>query len=258
MYTIKKTYLTYLSWKVEAFIFLPKKLSNSNTLAIFTHGYTSHKGSLISWGHKLANASIPALIFDLPGHYLGSFNEVESFEEFECHAHELFLAAYQQFSKICPELSNISAMTTILGGHSLGALLALKALGMHEFSQCSKLGIAVGYGLQDDYKSHTLEGPFFKDVLTTRSQLVSQELSPEKLFPWVAKSKQDLEILGHDIFLITGKDDYVVGTNGLNNIKKLLEKDNRITTIVPPHLPHHQPELAATHIRSLLKKTNLI
>ena len=99
MYTIKKTLIRYRSWSVQAFLFLPKALKETNTLAIFTHGYTSHKGSLISWGDKLAKASIPTLIFDLPGHYLGSFNEVDDFDEFRMHSHELFHIAYLEFSK---------------------------------------------------------------------------------------------------------------------------------------------------------------
>ena len=258
MYQIRKCHLCHLDWNVEALLFLPNQLNESSSLAIFTHGYTTHKGTLISWGDKLANAGMPTLIFDLPGHYLGSFNEVHDFSQFQHHAHELFFTAYKMAIELAPELGDLTTKTAILGGHSLGALLALKALGSHEFSHVSTLGIAVGYGLQDDDKTHTLQGPFFKEVLTTRAQLVSPELSPDKLFPWVAKSKKELELFDQEIHLLNGINDFVISEKGIKNITDLLSKNNRITVNSPEHLPHHQPELAATHIREFLKSIQLI
>ena len=62
--------------------------SSIDTWAIFTHGYTASKRDCLPWAQRLAEAGIPAVIFDLPGHYLGSFHECESFEDFKEHAHE--------------------------------------------------------------------------------------------------------------------------------------------------------------------------
>jgi hypothetical protein len=82
----------------NAMALLPSQDANEpstiDTWAIFTHGYTASKRDCLPWAQRLAEAGIPAVIFDLPGHYLGSFHECESFEDFKEHAHECFINGF--------------------------------------------------------------------------------------------------------------------------------------------------------------------
>src|SRR5690606_26545950 len=99
-------------------------------IALLCHGYTSHKGSILTWASRLAEEGMSTIIFDVPGHYLGNFSEVESFDDFKNYAHELFAEAFELGQA---ELSH-TIDGVVLGGHSLGALLALKAMQLTEFS----------------------------------------------------------------------------------------------------------------------------
>ena len=70
--------------KSNALLFLPDPSRPiKEGLAVFCHGYTAHKGDLLTWASRLSEEGLTTLIFDIPGHYLGSYNEVESFEEFK-------------------------------------------------------------------------------------------------------------------------------------------------------------------------------
>ena len=78
---IIKTKLNYLNQETNALIFLPEigvdDISEvKSTFAVFTHGYTADKSSIINWPIRLAEAGVSSILFDLPGHYLGTFSEV--------------------------------------------------------------------------------------------------------------------------------------------------------------------------------------
>ena len=150
-----------LSWNgrllapTHGLLFVPEQKSSS--LALLCHGYTSHKGSLLTWASRLAEEGMPTLIFDVPGHYLGNFSEVENFDEFKNYAHELFAEAYETAKQ---EL-NQSVEGLVLGGHSLGALLAIKAMNLPEFSALKKVSIAVGLGMPPKKVVHIFDTPFY-------------------------------------------------------------------------------------------------
>ena len=59
------------------------------------------------------------------------------------------------------------------------------------------------------------------------------------------------------IHLITGIDDLVVGNDGMERFAEALALQNNTVTIEKPNkLPHHEPQLAAVHIKNVLKKIN--
>ncbi len=232
---------------VNAISFIPHESKRMNDFsAIFTHGYTSHKSSIISWASRLSEFGVPVTIFDLPGHYLGSFNDFKDFETFKNHAHEFF----NQALIFQTEQSKDSPSQIIFGGHSLGALLSLKA-SMNTPKVTST--ILVGFGKNDKIKTHFFATPFFKKTLNVRKQLVSDNLSPDLVFSWIAEEKDNIMIKNQKICLIAGEDDVVIGPNGTENLKKVLDKFNEVVLIKPKKLPHNQPELASTHIFNYLK-----
>ena len=267
---IIKTYLPYENQKTNAFIFLPELEDASlefvlkSTFAIFTHGYTADKSSILSWPTRLAEAGVASIVFDLPGHYLGNYSEVFDFNHFKNHAHELFHQGFLLLKKTVLEefplsenLFAIDQMKLVLGGHSLGAMLALKALMMPEFSSFEKKGIAVGLGMAPKNVVHLFDTPFYKATLRMREQLVSPELKPDNVFPWIRAEKEILELHHLDIHLITGVDDLVVGDDGMERFSEsLLAKQNIVTMEKPTKLPHHEPQMAAIHIKKYLKKIN--
>ncbi len=253
---IKKIDITRGTWKSHAFIFLPSKDTElKNAIGVLTHGYTSHKGSILTWPTRLAEEGIASILFDLPGHYLGSFNEVNSFDEFKNKSHELFYSAYQGLSS---EIDT-KDKKLILAGHSLGGLLACKALGLNEFDGIDKLAIAVGLGLAPDKGTHLFETDFYKSTLIIREQLVSPELNHENVFNWLKAEKESLSITGHRVHLITGMDDLVVGKSGSERLKQLLEdKGNTVSLNRPTKLPHHLPEMGAAFVKKFLKSEGII
>ncbi|MEI8347665.1 MAG: alpha/beta fold hydrolase [Pseudomonadota bacterium] len=250
---IEKITFNYLDWQANAFKILPLgEDQQKDALAIFTHGYTGHKGQIVNWGTLLAEQGIPSLVFDLPGHYLGSFNEVQDFRKFKAHAHELFSEIFRITGAV------LHKSTLILGGHSLGAFLALKALSLPVFATHRKLAICVGLGLQAMDTKHILETPYFKTVLDWRSQLVSPALGPDNIFPWPKEEKNTLSTFGQRVHLICGEDDVAVGPTGAEEMKLLLESlHNRVTLEKLARLPHHQPELAAVLIKNFIQKEGL-
>lgn len=243
-----------LSWNgrllapTHGLLFVPEQKSSS--LALLCHGYTSHKGSLLTWASRLAEEGMPTLIFDVPGHYLGNFSEVENFDEFKNYAHELFAEAYETAKQ---EL-NQSVEGLVLGGHSLGALLAIKAMNLPEFSALKKVSIAVGLGMPPKKVVHIFDTPFYKSTLKLREQLVSPAIKPDNVFPWIKEEKENLTIVRERIHLITGEDDMVVGDDGMERFAEHLEKQgNHVTWEKPKKLAHHVPENAAAHVKKFLK-----
>ena len=73
------------------------------------------------------------------------------------------------------------------------------------------------------------------------------------MFAWIKDQKEHLKISGQHIHLLCGQDDMVVGKGGVENLASIL-KDNDISIEQPKKMPHHQPDMAAAHINSFLKK----
>ena len=268
---IIKTKLNYQNQETNALIFLPEigvddTSEVKSTFAVLTHGYTSDKSSIINWPIRLAEAGVSSILFDLPGHYLGSFSEVLDFDHFKHHAHELFYqgflklkAAFIEEFPLYEHFFETNHAKLVLGGHSLGAMLSLKALMMNEFSSYEKRSISVGLGMAPKNSVHLFDTPFYKSTLRVRAQLVSPALSPENVFPWIREEKQVMGISNQHVHLITGMDDVVVGEDGMERFyESLLEKKNTTTMEKPTKLPHHEPQLAAPHIKKYLKKINWI
>lgn len=226
------------------------------TWAVFTHGYTASKGDCLPWAQRLANAGIPSIIFDLPGHYLGSFSECESFEDFKNHSHECFIDGFQHLKEsMLMEGLSTNCQRVILGGHSLGAMLSLKALELDFFDDYERIGIGVGLGISQHATVHLFESTFYEKTLNIRRQLVSPELDSDVVFPWIKEEKLGVETKDQRIHLITGLDDIVVGSGGAEALASSLKENNNNVTIQEPRkLPHHEPTSAGSHIYSFLKK----
>lgn len=264
-----KLLLDYQNQKTNALVFLPdtdgaNASSIKSVFAVLTHGYTSDKGSIINWPIRLTEAGVSCILFDLPGHYLGNFSEVEDFEHFKLHAHELFLSAFlklkESFLAELPlhrQMLEKNHLKLVLGGHSLGALLSLKALKLEAFSDYQKIAIAVGLGMAPKKVVHLFDTPFYKSTLKIREQLVSPALKPGNVFPWIKEEKERLDLNGQTVHLITGVDDLVVGEDGMERFAEaLIAKNNTITMEKPTRLPHHEPQMAAGHLKKHLKKIN--
>ena len=96
-FALNKTTLELDEWRVNAIAFVPESSSLvQNALAVFTHGITAHKEDVLTWSTRLAEMGMASIIFDLPGHYLGSFNEVHDLEQFKNKVHQFFHIAYEQ------------------------------------------------------------------------------------------------------------------------------------------------------------------
>lgn len=263
---IQKNKLTYLDQQLNSMIFTPSPDTKlAQALAIFTHGYTSHKASILSWATRLTEEGIPTIIFDQPGHYLGTFSEVSDFELYKANAPGLFKKAFIDLETVIneefpltPININSDEYRVILGGHSLGALLSLTALESNDFQEHNAISLCVGLGMPPEGVTHIFDTPFYKSTLNTRRQLVSPAISPEVVFPWIKKRKEELVLTGKRIHFITGADDVVVGKNGTQIMVDSLSSNNNVSYDSPSKLPHHMPELAAPHIRKFLKDEGII
>jgi esterase/lipase len=250
---LKKTITNdYFSFNAMTFLADEEsKNTSSNIFAVFSHGYTASKSDLINWATRLSGAGINVCIFDLPGHHLGSYNEVRSFDEFTEHAQECFLDAFN----LLKEQARLSCERLILGGHSLGALLAIKALDAPELAAYSPIGVGVGLGISQHATTHLFESSFYQKTLNIRRQLVHENIDSMDMFTWIKEEKLQLSLTGHRIHLITGKDDIVVEAGGMHELADLLEsRGNNVSRNEPNRLPHNNPELAGSHIFSFLKK----
>lgn len=240
----------------NAFCFIPDKAKlekGIKSVSLFTHGFTSHKGSILNWSLRLAEEGVPGILFDLPGHYLGGFTEVESFEKFASEAPLMFESALAVLKENITFLN--SDTNLLLGGHSLGALLSLKALDLCDFSSFSQVqAICVGFGLPPQGVTHIFDTPFYKSTLAIRAQLVSEAINPDVIFPWIKEEKENLSLTGHKVYLLTGEDDVVVGKDGSERLRDQLESlGNSVVLEKPAKLAHHLPESAAPHIKKWVK-----
>lgn len=250
-----------LPWfTVNALAFIPSTEKNAikSEWALFSHGYTSHKGDCLNWATRLVESGVPCMIFDQPGHYLGSFHEVNSFEDFKDHAHELFVEAYNRLQGLLDQhlgMGQFPANTSvILGGHSLGAFTSIKALELPGFAKINRLAIAVGIGIGQRQATHLFETAFYEKTLSIRRQLVSPNLDSKVVFSWLKSAKENLVMSGERVHMITGEDDIVVGNLGMEAFLEVLEKQgNVVTWEKPKKLPHHEPGAATAHIYSFLK-----
>lgn len=252
--------------QTNALVFLPEVSGDSehgvkSTFAILTHGYTADKSSILNWPIRLAEAGVSSILFDLPGHYLGNYSEVSDFDYFKEHAHELFAEAFNRLRESFLEefplydyLLESDQLKLILGGHSLGAMLSLKAIKLPVFETYQKRVIAVGLGMAPKNVVHLFDTPFYKSTLNVREQLVSPALKPDNVFPWIKTEKENISISNCDIHLITGADDLVVGEDGMERFAEVLkELKNNVTSERPTKLPHQEPQLAAAHVKKYLK-----
>jgi len=253
---IERITLNIKGTNVNAMAFIPPtEEAKTDRFAIFTHGFTSHKGSILNWAARLSEENIPTIIFDQPGHFLGSYHDIESFELFKEIAPEFFVKAYDYLKSHYPS----GATKLAIGGHSLGALTSLMALEKDYFSGIDVTCICVGFGLPPVGVTHIFSTPFYKSTLKLRGQLVSDNLSPDVVFPWIKEKKEELEISRARIHFITGDDDVVVGKDGSEKLAEFLEEQgNHVTIEKPKRLAHHVPELAAPHVKKFLKDQSFL
>lgn len=250
-----------LPWfQVNALAFIPSAEKNAikSEWAIFSHGYTSHKGDCLNWATRLVEVGVPCLIFDQPGHYLGSFNEVQNFDDFKNHAHELFAEGYLRLQALLEQhvgFGHFPANSAIiLGGHSLGAYTSIRALELPLFTNVNRLAVTIGIGIGQRQATHLFETAFYEKTLSIRRQLVSPALDSKVVFSWLKEAKENITLTGERIHMITGEDDVVVGAGGMEAFLKVLESQgNVVTWEKPKRLPHHEPGAATAHIYSFLK-----
>jgi predicted esterase len=255
---INNIQLDYEGQKINGFTFIPEN-TIIKTMAVITHGYTSHKGSLLNWCIRLCESGVRCVLFDLPGHYIGTFSEVDNFDSFKKGAPELFVKAYNKLQVDIPD-SDLNSWKLVLGGHSLGALLSLKASTYPELNQQkSQHVLCVGFGLPPKGVTHVFDTPFYKSTLNIRGQLVSPKISPDVMFPWIKEEKEKLSLENKNIILLTGEDDVVVGKDGIELLaNSLTEQGNNVQIEKPLKLPHHLPENAAPHIKKILRDLGLL
>ena len=111
-----------------------------------------------------------------------------------------------------------------------------------EYDQLS--AIAVGLGINSTGK-HLYSTKLFAKTLQIRNCYVDPHISTNKIFPWIKEQKEQLNLSGKKIHLITGQDDLVVGAGGMKNLIEKLKNKNNITFDEPAKLAHHLPEQAA-------------
>jgi hypothetical protein len=241
---------------VQAFAMIPQRdyhALEEITLAIATHGYTSSVHSILNWGQKMAELGTPALLFNLPGHYLGGHFDISSFATFSQHAEEYFLLALQSLKNALKAPSHTKIAPLFLG-HSLGALLALKAQARSDFQAQEGACVAVGFGKGAIEGKHLFQTPLFFHTLAFRRQLVAPELAPEVMFDWIAEEKEKIKLRGRLIFLLSGLDDAVIGKTGPEVLAAdLHEKGNDIYLLRPQRLPHDSPEAAAPYLKDIIR-----
>ena len=143
----------------------------------------------------------------------------------------------------------------IIGGHSLGALLSLKAISLPSLQEFKTRQVcAVGFGLPPEGVTHIFDTPFYKSTLAIRGQLVSEAIKPDVMFPWIKEEKEALDLTQESIYLLTGEDDVVVGKDGSERLRdQLLALGNDVVLEKPNKLAHHLPESAAPHLKKWLK-----
>lgn len=255
------TELTLPWFTVHAMAFLPSAESGhtiKNEWAVFSHGYTSHKGDCLNWATRLVESGVPCVIFDWPGHYLGSFHEAKSFEDFKAHSHELFGEAFNRLHLLMEQNIGVGqyplCTSVILGGHSLGAFNAIRALELSAFKDLSRVAVGIGSGVAITQATHLFETAFYEKTLSIRRQLVSPALDTKAVFGWLKEDKMSISVSHQRIHLIVGEDDLVVGAGGVEAFADVLTKNGNIVTFEKPkRLPHHEPGAATAHMFAFLK-----
>lgn len=250
-----------LPWfQVNALAFVPSSERKIRPeWAVFTHGYTSHKGDCLNWASRLVENGVPTIIYDHPGHYLGSFHEVEKWEDFRDHAHEMAAEAFNRLLNLMDQHLGVGAFpkptNIILGGHSLGAFTSVLALELPAFQTLGRVAVCVGIGIGQRQATHLFETAFYEKTLSLRRQLVSPSLDSKVVFNWLKTEKENLTVSAQRIHLITGEDDVVVGAGGLEAFIEVLERNGNVVSWErPKKLPHHEPGAATPHIYSFLKE----
>lgn len=253
------TELSLPFFQVNALAFIPSPEKEVRCeYAIFTHGYTSHKGDCLNWATRLVETGVPCLIFDHPGHYLGSFHEANSFEDFKLHSHKLFGEGLLRLEALLDQTlghgQHPLCRSVILGGHSLGAFNAIRALELPQFKDIGRIAVGIGLGLNKSQGSHIFDSAFYEKTISIRRQLVAPALDSKNVFPWLKEEKEKIAVSKERIHLITGEDDVVVGSGGVENFSKILEANgNTVSFEKPKKLAHHEPGAAAPHLYSFLK-----
>ena len=248
-------------YSVHGLIFLPDlKQKQVPTLMLATHGLTAHKATLLNWSLRLGEAGVASILFDLPGHYLGGWSEVPSFDWFCEHAHQLYSEAARKLIQECQNQGHDGPFRIVLAGHSLGGLLALKALELENFkTHPERYGLAVGFGLPRPGAPHLFDTPFYQKTFQQRAQLISPSLNPQKILSWIRGQKEGLKLQGQKIHLLSGHDDIVASKQSVERMAELLQKrGNQVSTEYAKKLPHHAPELAAPHIKSWFASQGLL
>ena len=249
---------------IKVMYFLPPvALLRKGPLGVFTHGYTAQKDSILNWPVRLGNLGVASAIFDLPGHRLGASCGINDFEEFLATPYLFERVAWELKNKVAALMGEAQAQSLkgdelLLGGHSLGALLALKANTLEGLKEADKTIIAVGLGksVEKANITHIFEDPFFEKTLKLRGQLVDEAIAPSVMFPWIKEEKKNLQMKGAKIHMIVGEDDVVVPRSQFDSLKEHLEQQgNQVSTRIPKKLPHHLPDMAASYINAFVKKT---
>lgn len=250
-----------LPWfQVNALAFIPSSEKEiKKEWAFFSHGYTSHKGDCLNWASRLVETGVPCMIFDQPGHYLGSFHEANSWDDFKDHVHELFGEAFNRLQGLMEQHNGGGQFppvkSIILGGHSLGAFTSIRALELPVFQSLQKVAVGIGIGIGQRQATHLFETAFYEKTLSLRRQLVSPALDSKVVFGWLKTEKENMTISNQRIHLITGEDDVVVGAGGLDAFIEVLERNgNVVTADRPKKLPHHEPGAATPHLYAFLKE----
>lgn len=252
--------LTMPWFQVNALAFIPSSERKiKSEWAVFSHGYTSHKGDCLNWATRLVENGVPVIIYDQPGHYLGSFHEVQSWEDFRDHVHELFGEAFNRLDGLMNQHVGVGQFprptNIILGGHSLGAFTAIRALELPVFFDLGRVAVAIGAGIGQRQATHLFETAFYEKTLSLRRQLVSPCLDSKVVFGWLKTEKENMSVSGQRIHLITGEDDVVVGAGGMEAYIEVLERNgNVVSWDRPKKLPHHEPGAATPHLYSFLKE----
>jgi hypothetical protein len=257
---------------VNGLLFLPGSTEKVVPyFALMTHGFTSHKGSILNWAQRLCAQGICSLVFDLPGHYLGNFHDVPSFEIFKKETLQLYSEGLKKiqfwgnhFFPLETDIFNPylnSQHHLFILGHSLGALMGLRVLSEKIFHdiKITYVGVGLSFSFSDDISgtSHILETDFYKKTLMVREQLVHPVLQPKVVFPWIKSTKEKIisHITGQEIYLITGEDDVVATPKQVEHLgKSLQENGNWVKVIVEKKLSHHLPENAARMIAQIAKE----
>lgn len=252
--------LVYKNLNVNALWAKPKssnKHLNLENLCIFTHGYTSHKASILSWLQKLSQNGYHAIIFDLPGHFLGGLKKEVNFNDFTTQSHMLFESAVKYAQS---NFQNDHLKSIVIGGHSIGGYFSLMASNLEIFKKFQTYVYCVGLGVGEKGKISVMQQSLFKPTLDFRAELISKDIHPDAIFPWLSNVKRELSLQNQNYTLITGKNDIICPPQNIQNLTDSLyqnSQDNKNLNIkqhIEQNLPHDKPEMISSFITRQIKK----